>query len=150
MAFLNTLADVLRPRPAMPATSTANSAADTTYASMPTTGAVAGGPPPTAGGLEIGPQVTAEEYEPSPHEKQLMLHLSNVSHGVNHFQNQMMTMLWPSIMAALGMSYTEVGALSAIVSVLNSICQGAYGFLTPSSPAVSSSGWAISASRWAR
>src|SRR2546426_1169849 len=131
MAFLNTLADVLRPRPAMPATSTANSAADTTYASMPTTGAVAGGPPPTAGGLEIGPQVTAEEYEPSPHEKQLMLHLSNVSHGVNHFQNQMMTMLWPSIMAALGMSYTEVGVLSAVVSVLNSICQGAYGFLTP-------------------
>src|SRR5438128_1924403 len=131
MAFLNTLADVLRPRPAMPATSTANSAADTTYASMPTTGAVAGGPPPTAGGLEIGPQVTAEEYEPSPHEKQLMLHLSNVSHGVNHFQNQMMTMLWPSIMAALGMSYVQVGVMSAICSVLNSICQGAYGFLTP-------------------
>jgi MFS family permease len=40
-------------------------------------------------------------------------------------------MLWPSIMAALGMSYTEVGLLSAICSVLNSICQGAYGFLTP-------------------
>jgi hypothetical protein len=34
-----------------------------------------------------------------------MLHLSNVSHGVNHFQNQMMAMLWPSIMEALGMSY---------------------------------------------
>src|SRR3989442_13458064 len=60
-----------------------------------------------------------------------MRHLSNVSHGVNHFHNQMIAMLWPSIMAALGMSYTEVGFLSAIVSVLNSICQGAYGFLTP-------------------
>jgi MFS family permease len=60
-----------------------------------------------------------------------MLHLSNISHGVNHFQNQMMAMLWPSIMEALGMSYTQVGALSAINSVLNSICQGAYGFLTP-------------------
>jgi MFS family permease len=34
-------------------------------------------------------------------------------------------------MEALGMSYTQVGALSAINSVLNSICQGAYGFLTP-------------------
>ena len=131
MAFLNTLADVLRPRPTMPSTSTANSAADTTYASMATAGAAAGGPPPAAGALETGSQMTAEEYEPSTQEKQLMLHLSNVSHGVNHFQNQMMTMLWPSIMAALGMSYTEVGALSAIVSVLNSICQGAYGFLTP-------------------
>jgi MFS family permease len=60
-----------------------------------------------------------------------MLHLSNVSHAVNHFQNQMMTMLWPFIMAELGMSYTQVGALSAISGALNSICQGAYGFLTP-------------------
>jgi len=75
--------------------------------------------------------MTGEGPEPSTQEKQLMLHLSNVSHGVNHFQNQMMTMLYPSIMAALGMSYTEVGVLSAICSVLNSICQGAYGFLTP-------------------
>src|SRR5712692_8303243 len=131
MAFLNALADVLRPRPTMQTTGTASSAADTTYASMSTTGAVAGGPTPAAGALETSPQMTAEEYEPSTQEKQLMLHLSNVSHGVNHFQNQMMAMLWPSIMAALGMSYTEVGFLSAIVSVLNSICQGAYGFLTP-------------------
>src|SRR5262249_57542447 len=60
-----------------------------------------------------------------------MLHLSNVSHAVNHFQNQMMTMLYPYIMADLGMSYTAVGVMSAISSVLNSICQGAYGFLTP-------------------
>src|SRR4029450_186479 len=131
MAFLNTLADVFRPRPTMQATGTANSGADTPYSSMSTAGEVAGGPPPAAGALETGPQMTAEEYEPSTQEKQLMLHLSNVSHGVNHFQNQMMTMLWPSIMAALGMSYTEVGVLSAIVSVLNSICQGLYGFLTP-------------------
>src|SRR5499433_468911 len=131
MAFLNTLADVFRPRPTMQATGTASSVADTTYASMATTGAVAGGPPPAAGALDTSPQMTAEEYEPSTQEKQLMLHLSNVSHGVNHFQNQMMTMLWPSIMATLGLSYTEVGVLSAICSVLNSICQGAYGFLTP-------------------
>jgi predicted MFS family arabinose efflux permease len=72
-----------------------------------------------------------EEQEPGQHEKRLMLHLSNVSHGVNHFQNQMMAMLWPSIMAELGLSYMQVGALSAIVSALNSVCQGAYGFLTP-------------------
>ncbi|MBM3224009.1 MAG: MFS transporter [Candidatus Tectomicrobia bacterium] len=59
-----------------------------------------------------------------------MLHLSNVSHGVNHFQNQMMTMLYPYIMAELGMNYVQVGVLSAICSVLNNICQGACGFLT--------------------
>src|SRR5215467_11851350 len=34
-------------------------------------------------------------------------------------------------MATLGLSYTDVGVLSAIFSVLNSICQDAYGFLTP-------------------
>src|SRR5215831_5016261 len=69
--------------------------------------------------------------EPSARERQAMLHLTNVSHAVNHFQNQMMTMLYPFIMADLGMTYTAVGVLSAISSVLNSICQGAYGFLTP-------------------
>src|SRR5215470_8813455 len=131
MAFLNALADVFRPRPTMQATGTTLSAADPTYASMSSPGAVAGALPPTAGALDTSPQITAEEYEPSTQEKQLMLHLSNVSHGVNHFQNQMMTMLWPSIIEALGLSYTQVGGLSAIVSVLNSVCQGLYGFLTP-------------------
>jgi MFS family permease len=72
-----------------------------------------------------------EEQEPSKQAQNVMLHLSNVSHAVNHFQNQMMTMLWPYIMAELGMSYIQVGALSAISSALNSVCQGAYGFLTP-------------------
>src|SRR5262250_3305462 len=131
MAFLNTLADVFRARPTMQAAGTASSAADMTYASMSTPGAVAGSLPLAAGALHTTPQMTAEEYEPSTQEKQLMLHLSNVSHGVNHFQNQMMTMLYPSIMAELGMSYIQVGVMSAICSVLNSICQGAYGFLTP-------------------
>jgi MFS transporter, FSR family, fosmidomycin resistance protein len=95
------------------------------------TGAMVGSASLGAETLGSSPQTTDAEPEPSTQEKQLMLHLSNVSHGVNHFQNQMMAMLWPSIMEALGMSYTQVGALSAINSVLNSICQGAYGFLTP-------------------
>src|SRR5262245_18922915 len=34
-------------------------------------------------------------------------------------------------MATLELSYTEMSVLSAICSVLNSICQDAYGFLTP-------------------
>src|SRR5215467_6385427 len=107
MAFLNALADVFRPRPAMQATGTTLSAADPTYASMSSPGAVAGALPPTAGALDTSPQMTAEEYEPSTQEKQLMLHLSNVSHGVNHFQNQMMTMLWPSIMATRSEEHTS-------------------------------------------
>jgi MFS family permease len=87
--------------------------------------------PSAADMLGNGTSMLEEEVEPSKYEKNLMLHLSNVSHAVNHFQNQMMTMLWPFIMAELGMSYTQVGALSAISGALNSICQGAYGFLTP-------------------
>ena len=88
-------------------------------------------PRSVAGVQDDGPGLTEAEAEPSAREKRAMLHLSNVSHAVNHFQNQMMTMLYPYIMADLGMSYTAVGILSAICSVLNSVCQGAYGFLTP-------------------
>jgi MFS transporter, FSR family, fosmidomycin resistance protein len=130
MAFLNALADVLRPRSAVPATGPAGLAVDTTDAAM-STEARAGVPPPAAGTPGTSPLMTEAEREPSKQEKILMLHLSNVSHGVNHFQNQMMTMLYPYIMAELGMSYTQVGVLSAICSALNSVCQGAYGFLTP-------------------
>jgi predicted MFS family arabinose efflux permease len=71
------------------------------------------------------------EGAPGEREKQIVLQLSNVSHAVNHFQNQMMAMLYPAIMAALGMSYTEVGTLSAIRSVVMSLSQGSFGFLTP-------------------
>ena len=88
-------------------------------------------PSSIAGTLEVAPDTAGVDVEPSAQEKQAMLHLSNASHAVNHFQNQMMTMLYPSIMAELGLSYTAVGALSAICSVLNSICQGVCGLLTP-------------------
>jgi len=83
-----------------------------------------------AGHLPAEPQLD-DTREPSAQEKRAMLHLSNASHAVNHFQNQMMAMLYPSIMAELGLSYTAVGALAAVCSVLNSVCQGVYGFLTP-------------------
>jgi MFS family permease len=103
MAFLNALTGALRSRTPVPAI-------NTTDATLPP---------------------AAEAREPGVREQQVLFHLTNVSHGVNHFQNQMMTMLWPAIMAELGLSYTQVGALSAISSALNSLCQGAYGFLTP-------------------
>src|SRR5262245_23087753 len=130
MAFWNALSDVLRPRPMMHVTDAASSTATTSYAPM-STEALAGGVPPAAEAPETTTPITQEAPEPSQHEKNLMLHLSNVSHGVNHFQNQMMAMLYPSIMAALGMSYMQVGVMSAICSALNSVCQGAYGFVTP-------------------
>jgi MFS family permease len=81
--------------------------------------------------LDLDARALDDAREPSAQEKQAMLHLSNASHAVNHFQNQMMAMLYPAIMAELGLSYTMVGALAAVCSVLNSVCQGVYGFLTP-------------------
>ena len=130
MAFLNVLAGVLRSRTPLPAPGAASPSLETTSATV-STAAREDGPPAAAGALGDRPPIMDEEPEPSKHEKNLMLHLSNVSHGVNHFQNQMMTMLWPSIMAELGMSYTQVGVLAAISGAINSVCQGAYGFLTP-------------------
>ena len=85
--------------------------------------------PSSTVGEDSGPD--EELNEPTNREKSLMLHLSNVSHGVNHFQNQMLTMLYPYIMAELGMSYMQVGVLSAVRSVITAISQGTYGFITP-------------------
>jgi len=130
MAFLNTLADVLRWRSTLPTTGAASLTVEATAATL-SSGTLESGPSPVTGAPATDLPIEDEAREPSPQEKRLVLHLSNVSHGVNHFQNQMMTMLWPSIMAELGMSYMQVGVLSAICSALNSVCQGAYGFLTP-------------------
>src|SRR5437867_13284570 len=88
-------------------------------------------PRSAAGDLGIGPRAIARDQEPSTREKRAMLHLSNVSHAVNHFQQQRMTMLYPYIMADLGMSYTAVGLLCALCSLLSSVCPGACGFRAP-------------------
>jgi len=99
-------------------------------ASMSSTAVAA--PPAMAAPAEVEvPEVEEELVEPTKKEQQLMLHLSNVSHGVNHFQNQMMTMLYPSIMAELGISYVELGVLTAVRSMITAVSQGAYGFVTP-------------------
>ncbi|MGE3540923.1 MAG: nitrate/nitrite transporter [Candidatus Tectimicrobiota bacterium] len=118
MAFWATLTGGLRAHPTRQHTHGAHSAGRTTAAAL------------SAEALETHASTTAAVLEPSAHEKQAMLHLSNLSHGVNHFQNQMMTMLYPAIMAELGLSYVQVGFMSAVCSMLNSMCQGAYGFFT--------------------
>jgi predicted MFS family arabinose efflux permease len=91
----------------------------------PPSGAGAGDAAPAA------PPSDQEVWEPTKREQSLMLHLSNVSHAVNHFQNQMLGMLYPYIMADLGMSYAELAVMSAVRSVFTSISQGTLGFLTP-------------------
>ena len=76
-------------------------------------------------------QDTVEEPVGSSIERNSVLWLTNVSHGVNHFQNEMLAVLYVAILPELGFSYTQLGALTAIRSVFGGAIQGLYGFATP-------------------
>src|SRR5919202_4563960 len=75
----------------------------------------------------VGPK----EQASSTVERTLVLWLTNVSHAVNHFQNQTVSTLYPVIMAELGMGYLELGTLTAIRTIFGNASQIVYGFLTP-------------------
>ncbi len=77
------------------------------------------------------PEATVEEGTPNAREATLVLWLTNISHAANHFQAQMVTPLYPFIMADLGFGYAQLGVLTAIRTMLGSATQGLYGFLTP-------------------
>jgi MFS family permease len=64
-------------------------------------------------------------------ERSLVLWLTNTSHAVNHFQNNMVSALYPVIMAELGFGYFQLGAITAIRTIFGNASQGMYGFLTP-------------------
>jgi MFS family permease len=72
----------------------------------------------------------ALESEPE-FERSLVLWLTNVSHAVNHFQNNMVASLYPIIMAELGFGYFQLGTLTAIRNIFGNGSQILYGFLTP-------------------
>ena len=82
-----------------------------------------------AGALH-GEAVAAAESS-SQVERALVLWLTNVSHAVNHFQNQTVSTLYPVIMAELGFGYLELGTLTAVRTVFGNASQILYGFLTP-------------------
>jgi MFS family permease len=75
-------------------------------------------------------QVYAGEFTSQPN-RSLVLWLTNVSHGVNHFQSGMVSVLYPAIMADLGFGYAQLGVLSALQSLLGSAAQVVCGFLVP-------------------
>ncbi|MBI2918036.1 MAG: MFS transporter [Chloroflexi bacterium] len=81
--------------------------------------------PLTAGALTIeeGPLAT-------PGERTAVLWLTNFSHAMNHFQNHMLPVLYPAIMAELGFGYAQLGVLTAIRDLLGNGGQVIYGFLT--------------------
>ena len=64
-------------------------------------------------------------------ERHSILWLTNVSHAVNHFQNQMVAVLYIAIMPELGFGAAQLGLLTAVYSILNGASQGMYGFVTP-------------------
>ncbi len=111
MSFLNSVTDIFRPR---------------------TVAELSGPSGPGGVATAVASEPEPDDEEPvSERERRLMLHLSNASHAVNHFQNQMLTMLYPVIMADLGMSYMDVGVLTSIRSVVNTAAQASFGFVTP-------------------
>ncbi|HTE87215.1 MAG TPA: MFS transporter, partial [Dehalococcoidia bacterium] len=100
--------------------------------------AVAVGSPPSGGVAgetaqpEHGAPTPDDDLDISSRERQLILWLTNVSHGVNHFQGQMLTPLLSTvIMTDLGFSFVFVGLISAINNIIMNGSQFLYGFVTP-------------------
>src|SRR5690349_16537584 len=109
MSLLDALSGLVRPaRPAM-ADGPAQPTLAPSISVAPHPGASHAGGAAVLDAPDIADAGGAEDHEPSDREKTAMLHLSNVSHACNHFQNQMLTMLYPYIMAELGMSYMDLG-----------------------------------------
>lgn len=66
----------------------------------------------------------------SPQSK-LVLWLTCGSHAIDHFQQQILAVLYPVMMTELGFGYAQLGVLTAVRSTFNSTCQVVYGFLVP-------------------
>src|ERR1051326_3050241 len=62
---------------------------------------------------------------------QRILWLTNTSHLVNHFLGQMVSVLYPAIMAELGFGYADLGVLTAIQNLIGNATEVIWGFLTP-------------------
>jgi len=72
------------------------------------------------------------ETDRSPEvERSAVLWLTNTSHAVNHFQNNMVSAMYPVIMADLGFGYFQLGLITAVRTIFGNASQGMYGFLTP-------------------
>src|ERR671926_1179058 len=76
-------------------------------------------------------EAAAAVAAPTTQDANRMLWLTNVSHANNHFQNNMITVLYPAIMAELGFDYAQLGMLTALRNLLGNAMQIVYGMLTP-------------------
>jgi MFS family permease len=82
----------------------------------------------------VKPEDAIEQRIGSSIERTSVLWLTNFSHAVNHFQNQMVAVLYVVIMPELGFGYAELGILTAVMSIMGGVTQGLYGFATPFIP----------------
>ena len=62
-------------------------------------------------------------------DRTLLLWLTNSAHATNHFQNAMLTILYPIMMTDLGFGYAQVGVLTAVQGTFGNATQAFYGFL---------------------
>lgn len=81
----------------------------------------------------VQPEGVVEEAGTS-FERTSVFWLTNFSHAVNHFQNQMVAVLYVVIMPELGFGYQELGILTAVMILMGGVTQGFYGFITPFIP----------------
>jgi MFS transporter, FSR family, fosmidomycin resistance protein len=79
--------------------------------------------------LDRGAEKVDQSSDAGGHDRTLLLWLTNSAHAVNHFQNAMLTVLYPTMMADLGFGYAQLGALSAIQGMFGNATQAFYGFL---------------------
>ncbi len=70
----------------------------------------------------------------SKREKQIVLWLNNINHAMNHFQNQIVFVMYPTIAREMGFEPLHLSLLTAGRSVFNNWAQLGYGFLTPFVP----------------
>jgi MFS family permease len=82
----------------------------------------------------IPPEVTQEAVAISNREKQIVLWLNNINHMMNHFQNQIVFVMYPTISRELGFGPLELSLLAAGRSIFNNWAQLGYGLLTPFIP----------------
>jgi MFS family permease len=80
------------------------------------------------------PEVGIDQEIGTSLERTSVFWLTNFSHAVNHFQNQMVAVLYVVIMPELGFGYQELGILTAVMILMGGVTQGFYGFLTPFVP----------------
>jgi len=67
--------------------------------------------------------------EPAAGGRSLVLWLTNASHALNHFQAQMVAVLYPVILTQLGFGYAQLGVIAAVRNLFGTGTQVIYGFL---------------------